>query len=100
MSRLIAIITMLLIFLITVTLVARNAHINLLLDYYFNRIEINLSILLIITLAIGMGLGIMFNLIWLWNFWVENHRLKKRLKSAPRQTNNEYSTSTPNTSTP
>lgn len=99
MSRLIAIIIMLLIFLVTVTFVARNAHINILLDYYFDRIEINLSVLLVITLATGMGLGIIFNLIWVWNLWLENHRLKKQLKSIPRQTDNEHSSSTPNTST-
>lgn len=100
MSRLIAIIIMLLIFLLTVTLVSRNAHINILLDYYIDRIEINLSVLLIITLTIGIGLGILFNLIWVWNLWLENHRLKKRLKLTPRQTNNEHSPSTPNTSIP
>lgn len=84
MLRIIAWIVFFTIFLITILLTIPNAHI-VKLNYYVGSLEIHLTVLLMVTLFVGVLLGIFFNLMWVWNLYRENQRLKKLHKQALRE---------------
>ncbi len=84
MLRIIAWVTFLTIFGLTVILTIPNAHL-VQLNYYTGSVQIHLTVLLLITLALGIWLGIIFNLMWVWHLRRDNQRLKQLHKQARRK---------------
>ena len=76
MLRMVTGLIMLLILSVLVLFSLPNTH-KVTLNYYFDSIELPLTVLLLSSLMLGILLGILFNLTWVWHLTQKNKRLKK-----------------------
>lgn len=84
--RLFAWIALFSVFCLSVIFTIPNTH-PVTLNYYFNSLQVNLSILLLIVLIFGIILGSIFNGLWVWHLQRQNQYLKKLYQQSQHEIN-------------